>query len=77
MWGMSAPSPDPDPATTTGLEPGGAVPPGETPPAEGSMSAAGPRTPPLKGWAAGPLIAIGVVVVLIAAFFLAYAILIL
>src|SRR3954447_14391811 len=32
-------TPDPDPADTTGLEPGGGVPPGETPPGEGASSA--------------------------------------
>lgn len=34
----SSETPGPDPATTPGLEPGGGVPPGETPPAEGSTA---------------------------------------
>ncbi|MEU1125714.1 DUF6480 family protein [Streptomyces sp. NPDC005899] len=72
---MSAPNPDPDPDSTPGLEPGGGVPPGETPPAEGSTSEAGPRHSAPKGWATGPLVAIMVCVVLVAAFFLVYAIL--
>ncbi|GJF27045.1 MULTISPECIES: DUF6480 family protein [Streptomyces] len=72
---MSYTNPDPDPERTTGLEPGGGVPPGETPPAESSMPEAGPyeaHNPP-KGWAKGPLILIFAVVVLMAAGFLAYA----
>lgn len=67
--------PDPDPATTPGLEPGGGVRPGDTPPAEGSTSGAGPRETynPTRGWGKGPLIAILVVVAFFAAFFAAYA----
>jgi hypothetical protein len=69
-------NPDPEPDRTPGLEPGGAVPPGETPPGEASTSSgAGPRVEPPRGWSKGPLIAIGIVVVLCAAFFLAFAVL--
>ncbi|CAL9342752.1 hypothetical protein SUDANB58_00301 [Streptomyces sp. enrichment culture] len=72
---MSYTNPDPEPERTTGLEPGGGVPPGETPPGESSMSEAGPRevhNPP-KGWAKAPLALILGLTVLVAAFFLAYA----
>ena len=44
---MSGPNPDPQDDKITGLEPGGGVPPGETPPGEGS--AAGTREPELRG----------------------------
>ncbi|CAL9367299.1 hypothetical protein SUDANB15_00779 [Streptomyces sp. enrichment culture] len=72
---MSHVNPDPEPERTTGLEPGGGVPPGETPPAESSMPEAGPQEThnPPKGWAKAPLALILVLVALIAAFFLAYA----
>ncbi|CAL9647682.1 DUF6480 family protein [Streptomyces sp. Tu 3180] len=68
-------SPDPEPERSTGLEPGGGVPPGETPPVESSMPEAGPREThnPPKGWAKAPLTLILVLVALVAAFFLAYA----
>ncbi|GGT46042.1 DUF6480 family protein [Streptomyces purpureus] len=67
-------NPDPDPGVSSGLEPGGSVPPGETPPAESSTSSgAGPYEPRNRGWGKGPLFAISVVVLLIAAFFLVYA----
>ncbi|MET8454539.1 DUF6480 family protein [Streptomyces sp. NPDC005209] len=73
---MSFVNPDPEPERTTGLEPEGGVPPGETPPAESSLPEAGPREThnPTKGWAKAPLAVIVVIVVLVAAFFLVYAI---
>ena len=72
---MSHVNADPEPERTTGLEPGGSVPPGETPPAESSLPEAGPREThnPPKGWAKAPLTLILVLVVLIAAGFLAFA----
>lgn len=72
---MSFVNPDPEPERTTGLEPGGGVPPGETPPAESSLPEAGPREThnPPKGWAKAPLALILVLVALVAAFFLVYA----
>ncbi|MEU0603530.1 DUF6480 family protein [Streptomyces sp. NPDC006393] len=72
---MSYVNPDPDPERTTGLEPGGGVPPGETPPAESSMPEAGPRQPDStsRGWAKAPLAVIIVLVLVLAFGFLAYA----
>ncbi|MGI5423312.1 DUF6480 family protein [Streptomyces sp. CA-179760] len=69
-------SPDPEPERTPGLEPGGGVPPGQTPPAESGLPEASPQEThnPPKGWAKAPLTLIILLVVLIAAFFLAYAI---
>ncbi|MFI6088164.1 DUF6480 family protein [Streptomyces sp. NPDC051218] len=75
------PDADPDPhrRDTPGPAPGGSVPPGETPPDESSMSGAGPRDThnPTKGWAKGPLTLIGVLVALMAAFFIVYALVLL
>lgn len=72
---MSA-NPDPDPSHTPGLERGGQVPPGETPPAEGSTSEAGPREThnPTKGWSKGPVILIALVVAVFLVFFIGYLI---
>lgn len=72
---MTFVNPDPDPETTTGLEPGGGVPPGETPPAESSMPEAGPREPyaASRGWSRTPLVLILLLVLLLAAGFLTYA----
>jgi hypothetical protein len=44
---MTSPSPDPDPANTPGLEPGGGVAPGDTPPGESSTSGAAFQEPDL------------------------------
>jgi hypothetical protein len=52
-------SPDPDPATSPGLEPGGGVPPGETPPAEsGTNAVSNSEPPPGRGITRTALIAI-------------------
>ncbi|MFK4687591.1 hypothetical protein RKD22_000526 [Streptomyces pristinaespiralis] len=71
---MNSQPSDPDPRNTPGVRPGNTVPPGETPPGEGSTgSETGPPADLSRGWAKGPMIAIGLVVVVFAAFFLAYA----
>lgn len=82
----SDPEPDPRPpgpapgrSNAPGPQPRGSVPPGETPPDESSMSGAGPdeaHNPP-KGWSKGPLAVIIGLAVLVAAFFLVYALVLL
>ncbi len=74
---MSTPtSPDPDPANTPGLEPGGSVAPGDTPPGESSTSGASDHQPATgsrgANWAA--YVIIGVVVAFAVLFFVGYAI---
>ena len=68
-------SPDPDPASTPGLEPGGGVAPGDTPPAESSTLGAADRQPSVPGrssnWAAYAVV--GVMVAGALLFFIGYA----
>lgn len=73
---MSDQDPDPDPRRTPGLEPGGQVPPGETPPAEGSTPGAGPEEThnPVKGWSRAPMVLLGLVVAVFVAYFIAWAV---
>lgn len=67
---------DPEPDKTPGLEPGGSVPPGDTPPSEASVTEGlahrqrAEARPAKWLWLAG----IGVVVLLVALFFVALAV---
>lgn len=64
---MSAQNPDPNEENITGLEPGGGVPPGETPPAESSVGAPQGHEEhgPKRGFSAVWLGVIGVMVILV------------
>ncbi|MEW1890426.1 DUF6480 family protein [Streptomyces sp. IBSBF 3010] len=80
MTPSQTPDPDPEPRATTGPDPAGGVPPGETPPPESGLSGAGPQDTtynPPKGWAKAPMALIIGITLLMAAFFLVYAIILL
>ncbi|MGW2964581.1 DUF6480 family protein [Streptomyces sp. NPDC001220] len=66
----------PEPGRTPGLATAGRVPPGETPPAEGSTSGISHPEPPepRRGWAAVPLVLIMGVVLLVAIGLIAMAV---
>ncbi|WHT15963.1 DUF6480 family protein [Crossiella sp. CA-258035] len=69
---MSERPPHPEPERTPGLEPGGGVPPGETPPAEGGMSGLSHREPePSAVTGRVTLVLVGVVTLLVVAMIVA------
>lgn len=69
----------PDPDNTPGLEPGGGVSPGDTPPAGGQESGASDpqehSTPAARGWPVAWILAIAVVAVLMVGMFVVMAVL--
>lgn len=71
---MTSQNPDPNDNNLTGLEPGGGVPPGETPPGEGtSVGPQGPHIREGRGYAQYLwIIMIAVVVLFVMLFFVGY-----
>jgi hypothetical protein len=72
-------SPDSDPRRTPGLESGGVVRPGNTPPAEGRLSETGPPEQPIprRAWGSTSIIITLIVGLLIAAMLLTMAVVLL
>ena len=69
---MTATPPDPDPARTPGLEPGGGVSPGETPPDSGQTSGLShPQPMPSRRGPIITLVAVLVITLLTVAFIVA------
>ncbi|MGW4213175.1 DUF6480 family protein [Lentzea sp. NPDC004789] len=65
---MTATPPDPDPMSTPGLEPGGGVRPGDTPPESGQTSGVSHREPAPPKAATGRVV---IALILVAAAFVA------
>ena len=72
---MTAKPTDPDPDNTPGLEPGGGVTPGDTPPIEASTSGNTFREPDLPSGRTNKLVYIGILAVVLVAVltFIGYA----
>ncbi|WP_433271904.1 DUF6480 family protein [Actinosynnema sp. CS-041913] len=69
---MTATPPDPDPARTPGLEPGGGVAPGDTPPESGQSSGLSHREPmPSRGRNIAALIVVLIITVMALGFVVA------
>ncbi|SFQ63964.1 hypothetical protein SAMN05421810_11196 [Amycolatopsis arida] len=65
--------PDPEPERTPGLEPGGGVPPGETPPESAQVSGTAHREPDQpRSMPVVAIVVIAVLVLMVAGFFVAY-----
>ena len=62
---MTATPPDPQPENTPGLEPGGGVAPGDTPPGEASTSGNTFREPDLPSEGANRAIAVAIVLAVV------------